>query len=62
MRNLTYATEIFVDISLSKKELDRNEFEVDQKTGQRRRKVKQVISEYDTARVMIGKIPIMLRS
>ena len=33
MRNLTYATELFVDIVLTKKELDRNEFEVDQKTG-----------------------------
>lgn len=33
MRNLTYATELFVDIALSKKELDRNEFEVDIKTG-----------------------------
>jgi DNA-directed RNA polymerase beta subunit len=62
MRNLTYATELFVDIALSKKELDRNEFEVDQKTGQRRRKVIKVIQEYDSARVMIGKIPVMLRS
>ena len=32
-QNLTYATELFVDIALSKKELDRNEFEVDIKTG-----------------------------
>ena len=61
-RNLTYATELFVDIQLSKKELDKHEFEVDVKTGQRKRKVKQVISEYDSARVMIGKIPVMLRS
>jgi DNA-directed RNA polymerase beta subunit len=29
MRNLTYATELFVDIALSKKELDRHEYEVD---------------------------------
>jgi hypothetical protein len=40
MRNLTYATEVFVDISLQKKELDRLEFEIDPKTGQRKRKVK----------------------
>ena len=62
MRNLTYATELFVDIALSKKELDRHEYEVDQKTGQRKRKVKQVLTEFDSARVMIGKIPVMLRS
>lgn len=62
MRNLTYATELFVDIQLSKKELDRYEFEIDEKTGQRKRKVKKVICEYDSARVMIGKIPVMLRS
>lgn len=61
MRNLTYATELFVDITLSKKELD-NEYDMDPKTGQRKRRVKQVISEYDSARVMIGKIPVMLRS
>ena len=40
MRNLTYATELFVDITLSKKELDRNDYEIDLKTGQRKRKVK----------------------
>lgn len=33
MRNLTYATELFVDIALSKKELDRHEQEIDPKTG-----------------------------
>ena len=62
MRNLTYATELFVDITLSKKELDRHEYELDQKTGLRKRKVKQVLAEYASARVMIGKIPVMLRS
>jgi len=62
MRNLTYATELFVDITLSKKELDRNEYEMDPKTGLRKRKVKQVLAEYASARVMIGKIPVMLRS
>lgn len=30
MRNLTYATELFVDIALSKKELFRHEFVTDQ--------------------------------
>lgn len=30
MRNLTYATELFVDIQLSKKELDRFEYVIDQ--------------------------------
>lgn len=39
MRNLTYATELYADIVMTKKELD-NEFEFDNKTGQRRRKVK----------------------
>jgi hypothetical protein len=62
MRNLTYATELFVDIALSKKELDRIEQEIDPKTGQRHKKVKQVISEFQQARIMIGKIPVMLRS
>lgn len=61
MRNLTYATEIFVDIKFSKKELD-NYYEVDHLTGKRKRKVKQIISEYEDARVNIGKIPVMLRS
>lgn len=61
MRNLSYATELFVDITLSKKELG-DEYDTDPKTGQRKRKVKQVISEYDSARVMIGKVPVMLRS
>ena len=32
MRNLTYATELYVDISLSKKELD-SEYDLDLKTG-----------------------------
>ena len=40
MRNLTYATELFVDIALSKKEFDRIEQEIDPKTGQRHKKVK----------------------
>lgn len=61
MRNLTYATEVYVDIQLSKKELDRHEYVVDP-SGQRKRLVKQPIYEYENARVMIGKIPVMLRS
>jgi DNA-directed RNA polymerase II subunit RPB2 len=61
MRNLTYSTDLYVDISFTKKELD-SEFEFDVKSGQRKRKVKKVLQEYDSARVMIGKIPVMLRS
>lgn len=34
MRNLTYATEVFVDIAITKKELDK-EVVIDPRTGQR---------------------------
>jgi DNA-directed RNA polymerase beta subunit len=43
MRNLTYATEVYSDITLSKKELDENNYEIDQVSGQRKRKVKQIL-------------------
>jgi DNA-directed RNA polymerase beta subunit len=33
MRNLTYATEVYSDITLSKKELDENNYEIDQVSG-----------------------------
>jgi DNA-directed RNA polymerase II subunit RPB2 len=33
MRNLTYATELFVDIALCKKELERHNYDTDPKTG-----------------------------
>ena len=39
MRNLTYATEVYVDINFSKTEMS-DEYELDQKTGQRKRKIK----------------------
>jgi len=61
MRNLTYATELYVDILLAKKELE-DEFVFDNKTGQRKRKVRKVLQEFEQARVLIGKIPVMLRS
>ena len=61
MRNITYATEVYCDIKFSKKELD-NVYEIDAATGQRKKKVKKVLHEYDTAKVLIGKIPVMLRS
>ena len=63
MRSLTYSTELYVDITFSKQELaGKDEFDIDPKTGQKRRRVKEVLSTYDSARVLIGKIPVMLRS
>lgn len=61
MRNMTYSSEIFADIKFSKKELD-NFYEIDMLTGQRKRKVKQTLEVFETAKVEIGRIPVMLRS
>lgn len=60
MRNLTYSTEVFADIKFSQKEMDTT-FEIDEH-GIRKRKVKKVIKEYSSARVLLGKVPVMLRS
>lgn len=61
MRNLTYATELYADVKFSKKELDDYYYDCPE-TGQRKRKVKKVLSEQEDARVYIGKVPVMLRS
>lgn len=61
LRNLTYATDIYVDVTFSKKELD--DYFIDcPKTGERKRHVKNVISEEEPVRVHIGKVPVMIRS
>jgi DNA-directed RNA polymerase II subunit RPB2 len=46
MRNLTYSTEIYADVKFSKKELEDYFYDCPQ-TGQRKRKVKRIISEID---------------
>lgn len=61
MRNLTYSTEIYADVKFSKKELEDYFYDCPQ-TGQRKRKVKNVIFEEEEKRVFIGKVPVMLRS
>jgi len=61
MRNLTYSTEIYADVQFSKKELDDYFYDCP-KTGQRKRKVKQVLFEEEERRVYLGKVPVMLRS
>lgn len=61
MRNLTYSTEVYADVSYSKKVLD-DFFIDDPKTGQRKRKVKETIFADKASRVFIGKVPVMLRS
>lgn len=61
MRNLTYSTELYADVGFQKKELG-DMFELDERTGQRKPVVKQVLAVYDTARVFIGSVPVMLRS
>jgi DNA-directed RNA polymerase II subunit RPB2 len=60
MRNLTYSTEVFADIKFTQKELD-NTYETDA-NGIRKKKVKAVLKEFQSARVLLGKVPVMLRS
>jgi len=61
MRNITYSTEVYADVNYSKKILD-DFFVDDPKTGQRKRKVKEIVFEQSAKRVFIGKVPVMLRS
>ena len=61
IRNLTYSTEIFADIVFSHKELD-TVYQDNPHTGQREKKVKRIIREYNHPKVRIGKVPVMLRS
>ena len=61
IRNLTYSTEIFADVTFSKKEMD-DIYVENPDTQEREKKVKNVISESTKHRVFIGKIPVMLRS
>jgi len=61
LRNLTYHTEIFADITLAKKEMD-DVYEENPITHEREKKVKQVLKEIVKEKVAIGKIPVMLRS
>lgn len=61
MRNLTYSTELYADVNFSKKELDDYYFDCPT-TGQRKRKVKNTISNSEHKRIFIGKVPVMLRS
>jgi DNA-directed RNA polymerase II subunit RPB2 len=61
MRNLTYSTDIYADIKVSKLEME-NYYEINQSNGQRKKKVKQVMSTTEKVKVPLGKIPVMLRS
>jgi len=61
LRNLTYSTELFADITFAKKELD-DVYEDDPETQERVKRVRQVIKRYETKKVFIGKVPVMLRS
>ena len=61
---MTYSTEVYVDLKLIRKELAEGYEFIDLPNGgqRKRRKVKRIIEEYPKSRVLIGKIPIMLRS
>lgn len=61
IRNLTYATELYADITFSNKEMD-DYYEDNPTTGIREKKVKRVIKEIKKEKVFIGKVPVMLRS
>lgn len=61
IRNLTYSTELYADITFSQKEMDDYYVENPQ-TQQREKKVKNTIKEYKKDKVFIGKVPVMLRS
>lgn len=61
IRNLTYSTELYADITFSKKELD-DFYEENPITQQREKKVKAVLKEYKKEKCFIGKVPVMLRS
>jgi DNA-directed RNA polymerase II subunit RPB2 len=61
LRNLTYNTEMYVDIKFSKKELDDYFYDCPV-TGQRKRKVKNQLTNEEEKRVFLGKVPVMLRS
>lgn len=61
LRNLTYNTEMYVDIKFSKKELDDYFYDCPI-TGQRKRKVKNQLTNEEEKRVFLGKVPVMLRS
>jgi DNA-directed RNA polymerase II subunit RPB2 len=63
IRNLTYATELYVDVRLVKLELEPVDKAGFRETGEKKEpKVKRIIKEHDTARVFIGKVPVMVRS
>lgn len=61
IRNLTYATELYADITFSQKEMD-DYYEENPQTQQREKHVKAVLKEYKKDKVFIGKVPVMLRS
>ena len=61
IRNLTYSTEIFADVTFSKKEMDDIYIE-NPDTQEREKRVKAVLREETKPRIPIGKIPVMLRS
>jgi len=61
IRNLTYSTELYADITFSQKEMD-DYYEENPQTQVREKKVKSVLKEYKKEKVFIGKVPVMLRS
>jgi DNA-directed RNA polymerase II subunit RPB2 len=61
IRNLTYSTELYADVTFSKKEMDDTWVE-NSLTQQRERKVKSIIKEEERKRIFIGKVPVMLKS
>lgn len=61
IRNLTYSTDLFSDISFCQKEMG-DYYEENEQTGVREKKVVRVLKEFKKSKVFIGKVPVMLRS
>jgi DNA-directed RNA polymerase II subunit RPB2 len=61
IRNLTYSTDLYADITISKKEVS-DDYVENSETQKRERKVKAVIMEKKFEKQQIGRVPIMVKS
>lgn len=56
IRNLTYSTEIYLDARIEKRDVELVN------TGFQGGELKEKVTRFDTARVFVGKVPVMVRS
>jgi DNA-directed RNA polymerase II subunit RPB2 len=61
IRNLTYATEIYVDVRLQKLQLEPPE-KGGLKDGEKKEPKFTVLEDYPTKQAFLGKVPVMVRS